>query len=164
MTRVVFAAILLAAGCQGGAETAERFQGATAEGFSCELPTSWTSARDRGSVVFTTPAHPRRTVVVRSIPRSERGTDAAFLSAADMVMNGLPAVELASKRSLTGALAGVRYELTFVPPGMSERFTRTHVVILGETRVFHVIETEPASGESHDELVTRVVASFREEV
>ncbi len=163
MTRFALALALVTAGCQG-AETTERFSGVDDEGFSCDLPTGWTPARDRGSVVFTTPGQPRRTVVIRSIPRSERGTDGAFLSATDTVMNGLPGVELASKRTLTGSLAGAIYELSFVPPSASERFTRTHVVLLGKSHVFHVIETEPASAESHDALVTRLVASFREEV
>jgi len=163
VTRLVLLIAVLAAGCQGG-ETTERFVGADDEGFSCDLPTGWTPARDRGSVVFTTPAQPRRTVVVRSIPRSERGTDVAYLSAADTVMNGLPDVEVASKRTLTGALGGAIYELSFVPPGVGERFTRTHVVLLGEDHVFHVIETEPATAETRDDVVTRLIGSFREEV
>ncbi len=163
MRAALLFAILLVAACQGTETATERFTGED-EGFSCELPTAWTSERDKGSVIFTSEAQAKRTVVVRSIARSDTAVDQAFLNATDVVMQGLPDVEITSKRAVTGTLPGMQYELSFVPPRAAGRYARTHVILLGKEHVFHVIETAPLGTATDDALLTRLIGSFKEEV
>jgi hypothetical protein len=72
---------------------------------------------------------------------------------------------ITSREPVDGALGGTSFELTFVPPGLRARYARTHVVLVGDRgdRIFHIIDTAPASSAPHDDLVATLVASFREE-
>lgn len=155
-------AALSVLGCQGS-EATTRFR-EPGVGFSCELPPAWSAHHERGSIVFTNDADPHRTFVVRVVDRGAKTEDGAWLKATDVVVNGLPDVQITDTRPVTGALPGTTYDLSFVPPGATQRYRRSHTTLLGESHVFHVIETEPATSSSDHALVTRLIGSLREEV
>ncbi|MBZ0232447.1 MAG: hypothetical protein K8M05_08975 [Deltaproteobacteria bacterium] len=164
MTRLALALLFVTVGGCADAEldSAPRFK-AEPEGFSCILPDDWQLTRDRGAVILTSTENRRHTLVVRSVPLSASRDSANILADTEIVLQGLPGVELEGTRELTGALPSTEYRLTFVPPTSSERFRRRHVVLRGTSRVFHVIETAPSTVETED-VVTPFVSTMREEV
>lgn len=165
MNRLVFAAIATAllAGCSSDSESPARFV-AEGEGFSIVEPNEWSSHRDQGAVIFVSPENHRRTLAIRSIEASDQKTQRKAVDATKVVLDGLPGVKLAATKRIERPLPGISYELTFAPPGSRERYARTHVVLVGEEHVYHVIETVPANEAKRDGLVQSILASFREEV
>lgn len=158
---MLFAGALAA--CATPAEPTERFH-AEAEGFSVDLPVAWKAQRDRGAVVFTAPASPRRTIAVRTVPRPVGMKARKALAATRTVISSMPDAKVIDERALSGELVGAAFELTFTPPGANRKYSRTHVVLVGETHIFHVVETSPAAERINDELLENAVASLREEV
>ena len=79
-------------------------------------------------------------------------------------LDPLHRVELQGQESITEPMPGALYSLTFAPPGSATRYRRLHVVLQGESHVFHIIETVPAADELDIETLTGIVAGFREEV
>jgi hypothetical protein len=156
-------ALVLVAACASGTDTGDRFR-AEQEGFSLVLPDDWSSRSDRGAWIFASRSQPRRTLAVRSLLIADRATGLHALDATKTVVEALPEVRMTATRSLETPLRGVSYQLTFVPPRSAERYARTHVVLLGKRRVFHVIETAPVAAAGDGSTIHAVVASFREEV
>jgi hypothetical protein len=164
VTRAVLSLIAIAtlAACSSSSEPAERFV-AEEEGFSIAAPAAWTHDRDRGAILFTSPDDARRTLAIRSVVIADPVQQRKALDATRIVVEALPDVRVTSTRPVDGAMRGVAYELTFVPPGSRERYARTHVVLVGDQHVYHVIETQPARGATATPVAPAVAASLREE-
>ena len=159
-----YLALLVVASCAGSSERAPAGERFTSEDvpFSCELPRDWAAHGDRGAILFTSTAHAKRTIAVRVVPLA--GADAAkVLDATRVAIERLPEVRRTDTRVVDGDLDCTFYELSFVPPGLRSRYARTHVVLVGEHHVFHVIETAPAGTGRDDAIVANLIASFREE-
>jgi hypothetical protein len=163
MRAVAACALALLASCSSSSEPPDRFV-AQDEGFSLAAPRDWTSSRDKGAVIFASPENPRRTLAIRSLVAGDPTIQEQALAATQTVLEKLPEARITATRRLTGPMRGIAYELTFVPPGARRRYARTHVVLVGDQHVFHVIETVPAGDARKDGLVDAVIASFREEV
>jgi hypothetical protein len=161
--RVALAAwVALLASCTDGAPVAdgERFASA-ADGFSCEVPAGWVVHHDRGAVLFTSTADPRRTIAVRSVTLEGARTVSVVARDTETVLRGLPAVTIQARRPYAAQLSGTEFLLTFAPPNASARYARRHFLLAGRHRAFQVFETSPAASRA-DDAVLEVVASLRE--
>lgn len=136
-----------------------------------ELP-GWTEKRDRGSVVFVGSAADgldRNTIVIRAVPREgdwvQERTFARVAPATTVVLEALPGAKVSAPTPLASdRFEGARFELSFAPRGKDTRYERTHVVLLGDLYLFHIIHTSP-EGDLHYTagIFDEVVASLREE-
>lgn len=106
---------------------------------------------------------PRRTIAIRSVALDGRRTAASVLDNTRHVLASLPDVAQLSERKRTAG-DGADYSFTFMPPGANERYRRSHVVLVRNRHVFHIIETVPAgSGSSQSsEALARLVATIQE--
>lgn len=153
----------LVASCAEGqqGDDGARFR-ADSEGFTCVPPSQWQARRDRGAVIFASADEPRHTIAVRSVPLTSERTASKVLTATDLVLRGLPGVQLDMPRELDGTLPSTEYRLTFAPPTSSERYQRRHFIVRGRKYVFHVIETAPSSTPV-GEVASEFVSSMSEE-
>jgi hypothetical protein len=142
------------------------------DGFSIRALPDWQADREKGSVIFRGPRAPgtaETSIVVRSVPLDRvrpRARDTGGLSEAVAgVLAGLPA-SVVSRPELSGhpRLEGTRYAATFEPPGKSGRYARTHVAVLGDAHLFHLMHTAPEGAlDQSAALFDEVVASLREQ-
>jgi hypothetical protein len=143
------------------------------QGYSVDQPDGWTTSTDRGATRFAPAAGAsKQTIVVRSAPapreltEGKRATRADLVTATARVLDAMPGVQLAGPVDLGGGgeLDGVRFSLTFVPSGLHATYRRTHVVLFGATRIFHVIATAPASEPIDEDALKDMVMTLKEEV
>ena len=143
------------------------------DGFSVAKPDdTWTSSRDRGSLMFTgSDKRAKHTIVIRSVPRpaqlAER-TPSTFdnvVAATKKALASLPGVELeGSHRVERSELPAVDFALTFKPAaGGGKRYQRHDAVVLGATHILQVIYTAPEGEPIDDELFQTMVSTIREE-
>lgn len=163
MKRVVAFAILTAA-C-GGSDRPEpnQFYQNRADGYSVGQPDGWITSTDRGSTRFA-PTNGKQTIVVRSAPRLSEIIEGQPTSNDDItdatrrVLERMTA-KLDEPKSINGSeLPGVEFSLTYRPPSIGRDYRRTHVVLFGRKRLFHIIQTGP-QGEVLDENAMRLMVS-----
>lgn len=159
-------------GCQATDGTKRRVY--AEEQFSiAALGDGWEEARERGALVFYGPASDgldRSTIVIRSVPRHgdwvDERTPERVVHATEVTLGALPKVQLGAPTPLArDGLRGAAFELSFEPEsGGGERYQRRHCVLVGPSRVFHVVHTAPAGelGLAASVFET-VIGSIREE-
>jgi len=168
MIRLVIAmsllATALAVGCSDAppppADERERFESKQDE-LSLVVPSGWAVTHDRGALILASSEHPRRTIAIRSLPLSGGGAAAKVTSATETVLRNLPGVDDLARRPFSGPISGIEYQLTFEPDHRG-RYARRHLLLTGERRGFHVIETAP-DRVGDDAIFGDLVASLREE-
>ena len=138
----------------------ERFE-SKADELSLVVPSSWTVTHDRGAIILASNEHPRRTIAIRSLPLSGSDAAAKVTSATETVLRGLPGVDDLARRPFSGPMPGIEYQLTF-EPNHRGRYARRHLLLTGERRAFHVIETAPVRT-GDDSVFVELVGSLREE-
>jgi hypothetical protein len=137
--------------------------GGSAEGFSCSVPADWTSSNDRGAVILHPPGSSARTIAIRAVPVNSPEAAQKVIDATDIVLRGLPSATVSAKREVSASLPATAYRLTFTPPNAKGLYKRTHVVLVGERHVFHVIDTAPSKVAADDATRNQLIASFTEE-
>ena len=143
-------------------ETGERYENAE-QGYGLTQPVGWTRDLVRGSAQFAPTAgasgkrNAKHTIVVRAsekpreLKEGKPTTNEDVIAATELVLRGMPQAKLTAKSAIADArLPGARFSVTFVPPGHKQRYRRDHAVLVGTSRVFHVLYTGPA-GEPVDE-------------
>jgi acyl transferase domain-containing protein len=169
MAGVALVATLGAAACQ--VDDGPRYR--SDEGhFSMVQLDGWSATHERDAVVFYGDDEEpgRASIAIRSVPRTgdwvEERTPSGVTVATKTALQGLPGAQLSSQRSVSEhGMTGMVFELSFEPRGRDgARYERTHVVLVGKGRVFHILHTAPegalgATAQQFDAVVT----SFREE-
>ncbi|MCB9564127.1 MAG: hypothetical protein H6709_10500 [Kofleriaceae bacterium] len=133
-------------------------------GYSVVAPRGWQAHEAFGSTIYVDPNDQHRSVAIRSVAIRGDVKAGGALTSTGAAISALPEVELQGQESITEPMPGALYSLTFAPPGSATRYRRLHVVLQGESHVFHIIETVPAADELDIETLTGIVAGFREEV
>jgi hypothetical protein len=159
-------------GCQrGDDEGRRRF---AEQGFSLIEPAGWSEQAERGAVVFVGPSElgqERNTIAARSAAlearAGERGIDARVTSATRTVLDALPGARVVAATPFArDGLRGTRFDLSFTPrerPG--QRYQRTHLVLVGRSRILHLVHTAPEGRlQDTEEVFDQVAASLAEEV
>ncbi len=175
MKAIIFA-LLLGTGCTGGGESSSdpiathRFVDREGK-YSLDAPDAWRASRERGSTVFVLPSS-KQTVVVRSAPKPRemiegRATTAeAVFDSTEQVLRALPNAALAKRWHFGAAdMPAEAFVVTFKPrstPGKT--YQRTHVVLVGRERLFHVVYTTPLDEPFATDVLEGMVAGLREEV
>jgi hypothetical protein len=163
----VFVALVAAAGCNRGED---RFR-SKEDGFSIAQLPGWQADREKGSIVFRGPRELGMTetsIVIRAVPldkvRSHARDRKGLTESIASLLGGLPA-SVVSRPLPSGhpTFEGTRFSVTFEPPGKSVRYARTHVALLGNDRLFHLMHTAPDGALTRSaRLFDEVVASLRE--
>lgn len=174
--RGLLTVMLLSTGCTGSEErseprhTMQRYTN-TAEMYSLDAPEGWTASLDRGSTIFTAPGGLKHTVVVRSAPTPLHIIDGNETSKEDVIAATQKALQLLPKGSIERqwTVAGTQlraeaFSVRFTPPGFAKQYARTHVVVLGKHRVFHVMYTAPIGEKVVEDVLTDMVTGLQEEV
>lgn len=155
-------ALAAVAACTDSSPERERYEDAQHH-YSLLLPSGWKPATVRDATELAPPDAKRHRIVIR---HSEKGTrpDAQIVSATETVLKSLPAALSYSDEGavVAGQLHGQRYRVTYVPPGLHERFQRTHIVLLGRN-VFHIIYTAPAGERVNETALNEVINTLTEE-
>lgn len=165
--KALIALLLLTAGCN---RASDRFR-APEEGFEMRKLAGWTDSRESGSVVFRGPADvglEHNTVVVRAVPKDRvkphTRTPRGLVRATGSILAGLPNSKVSPVRDVElDGLAGGRFDVSFEPPGKSERYRRTQIALVGDKHIFHLMHTAPEEALAQTAaLFDQVVASFEE--
>lgn len=149
---MVVACVLV--GCTDSSSVATRRVADEIGSFSLDVPEAWTSSTVRGLKQFSSdaPKREKHTVVIRSAVRPAELADGVpsrqreLETVTKKALLAMPEAELRSSVMLIDArLAGVRFSMTFAPRGLSRRYRREHVLLVGSHHIYHVIYTSPAS-------------------
>lgn len=168
MKRALVLAML--AGCVAGSSLPEPSQMFTnrEHGYSVGQPAGWSTSEDRGATRFA-PSHGKQTIVVRSAPRpgqiveGKATTHEDVTEATRAALQRLTRQKLAEPTLVDGELPGTRFSFTFRPPSVGKPYHRTHVVLIGERRLFQVIQTAPLDEKLDDKAMHEMVATLVEE-
>jgi len=148
-------------------------------GVQLQPPAGWVERAGRDEVVYARAikGKGRNTIAVRAVPVepaataphgwTERRTREVVIPATEEAIRYLPEARILSKREVTVAgLPGESLDVTFAPPGKGgARYAREHVVLVGKSRVFHVMHTgRVGSLAATKSEFQAVVASLKEEV
>ncbi len=127
-----------------------------------------THGRRTDTAVFTPAANGRKESI--TVIRTELGPIAehytpemltALLTKAQSTFAQAKATPVARLTTSEG-LSGVRVEVDYVPPGLSQSYHRVHVVLAQKTALVHVLYTA-ASPEAEQSMLQRVVDTLHEE-
>jgi hypothetical protein len=133
----------------------------------------WTLRHERDTWVQTRrDGESSTSVAVRAVPRDgwiEEGTprsEESVIPATEEVLRALPGAELRGRTELSHpAFKATAFDLTFIPrPRPGDRVERRHVVLIGASKVFHVLHTGPVGDLARTRRdFERVLRSIREE-
>jgi hypothetical protein len=131
----------------------------------------WEIGEVRGAIQFSprAAARARHRIVVRSAekPREVRegvpATSDNLVSTTERVLKDTPRGTLVRGASIETSLPAAHFVLTFVPRGLTTRYRRDHVVLIGKQHVFHVTYTAPATEAMDADAFNSIVKSLEEE-
>ena len=143
-------------------------------GFSMMPLDGWTETTTRGDLVFLGPEEmglQRNTIAIRSARKhgewSKPRTPDLVVPATAKLLDALPGRRMSRAVPMRGnGLIGAAFDVSFEPRAKDgQRYSRRHVVLVGEKRVFHVLHTAPEGDlEYTAEVFDAVIDSLREEV
>ena len=91
-------------------------------------------------------------------------TKPAIVDVTERVLKDLPKAKLSSRAVINGSdTPGVLFELTFAPHSARGRYHRAHALLLGKSRLYHVIYSAPDREASRWDAYTAIVRSLNEE-
>ena len=178
MRVVAICSLVLVAACGGSepnASSSEHRYVNKAHGYSVDQPAGWSQSTVRGVDWFApsgeakTEKNRKHTIVVRAAERRtelKEGTPTSkedVIAATSQVLKSMPHAKVGASSALEGTpLPGVRFSLTFVPPGLSKTYRREHIVLMGK-KLFHVIYTAPVDEAVDETAFNSIVNTLREE-
>jgi hypothetical protein len=161
--------LVLSVACQASEENKNRHT-AEEDQVSFAIPDGFRLRRDRDTwVLVGQQARSRSTIGVRSVPRdgwSEDRSPDSVLPATELVLRDLPGAEVTGPVKLSHpAYPAFAFDVVFEPRSRrGERYRRRHVVLFGESRVFHVLATSPdKQSQALKAAFERVLETVREE-
>lgn len=169
--------LALSSGCTGSTESetandhvlTHRYDNREAR-YSLDAPDTWTVTQERGSTIFARPRS-KQTIVVRSAPKpgelkeGHATTEADVVAATERGLKMLPRVAFRRRWQVKDAeLSGEAFAFTFTPLSVGTSYQRTHVVLVGKTRLYHVVYTAPAGEAIANDVLEEMVAGLKEEV
>ena len=169
MTRLSLVFVVLVA-CSGGtASSPSQIFAHREHGYSVGHPDGWVTSEDLGATRFASPIG-KQTIVVRSAPRPNEIVEGKPTNIEDVVeatraaLQRLTRVELSTPARLDGGeFPGARFSFTFNPQSTQRAYQRTHVVLLGQRHLFHVIQTSPVGEKLDEQAMQAMVATLVEE-
>jgi hypothetical protein len=168
MKRGLLTVITLVAACSGSDPS--QIYTNKADGYSVGQPAGWSTSEDRGSVRFS-PRSGKQTIVVRSALRpaeiieGKPATNDDVIDATTKVLQRMSRRhKLADPTRIENAeLPGVRFTLTYRPPSTRTPYQRTHVLLFGQRRLFHLIQTSPQGEKLDEHAMKEMVSTLTEE-
>lgn len=167
MKRALVITALVACSGSSNPEPSQIFTNAE-HGYSVGQPVGWSTSEDRGATRFA-PSSGKQTIVVRSAPRPSQIVEGKATTPEDVAeatraaLQRLTREKLAEPTRVDGELPGSRFSFTFRPQSVGKPYRRTHVVLVGEKRLFHVIQTAPLGEKLDDKAMQEMVATLVEE-
>jgi len=166
--RILIAMVLAA--CSGSdRDESSQIYSNKADGYSVGQPDGWNTSDDRGSTRFSRSTG-KQTIVVRSarrpteITEGKPTTNEDVIVATSLVLQRMSRTKLVDPVRVENAeLTGVRFTLTYQPPDVRTPYQRTHVVLFGEKRLYHVIQTAPQGEPVDDGALKEMVSTLTEE-
>jgi len=139
--------------------------------FSVDAAEDWTASIDRGASLFVPAKGGKQTIVVRSSTRHKELKEGHQASNDDLanatadVLGRLPSAAIEKRWKVSGdGLSGEAFSVRFTPQTVHQPYHRTHVVLFGKSKLFHVIYTAPADDTIDESALNEMVSSLREEV
>jgi hypothetical protein len=159
----------LAASCQADDRTGD-IHVAEHDQLSFEVPSSYRLTRQRDAwLLVGEDTRAGSSIAIRSVVRDqtpERSDPDLLRAATETALHAYPSASVKGPIALDDApYPGFAFDVTFRPRGQNgDRFRRRHTTLIGSHRVFHVIETWPATrSETARRDYERVLRSVREE-
>lgn len=178
LIHIVAIGVLTACGSGSNPSAGEERYTNQAQGYSVDQPVGWNPSIVRGFAQFAPKQETTRsaqnqnhTIVVRAglirreLKEGKPTTNDDVAAATENVLRELPRAQIGARTQLQGAvLPGVRFSMTFVPPGRTARYRREHALLFGTQRkVFHVIYTAPAGEQIDEQAFKTMVTTLGEE-
>lgn len=156
--------------CGGGAATEpSRIFAHHEQGYSVGQPEGWVTSDDQGATRFAAPSG-KQTIVVRSAHRPKEIVEGKPTTTEDIVDATRAALQRLSRDKLGsplriegGGLPGVQFSFKFRPQSAPKTYQRTHVVLIGERHLFHVMQTGPLDEKLDEQAMQAMVATLVEE-
>lgn len=147
------AGVLLLASCLAAPDDAQRGSEVVVGNVTLRAPADWqTQSLDASSRQVWTPDDNFRkeSLAIRVVPRPAQDSDESLLDSVTRVVSALPSAKVTRREKTTTkrGLPSLFVELTFVPPGQNDRYTRAHATFVGRTNLIHIFYTarQPEAG------------------